>query len=131
MPRFLLRTHARADFASVIVMLLAPPALRLTPGARAASSLLAATGLAVGSHTDYPYPLRARPVLSPDAHATLERLAFPAYVAIPLLAGGGRSTRDRTYFLTLLLTHVALHAWTDWPRREVLRKLHAVRADPP
>ncbi|WP_022802907.1 hypothetical protein [Deinococcus ficus] len=110
-----LSAHARIDFVSVVVMLLAPRALHLPTVSTVLSVGLAGAGLLIGSANDYPYPVHRSRDLTPAQHRQLERLSFP--VLLVLLIGTGRLSRrmDRTYFHTLLSAYGLTHGFTDWP----------------
>ncbi len=106
--------HSRIDFAAVLVMLLAPHALRLRPASVLLSTGLPGAGALLGAATDYPHPLHWSRRLSLQTHRGLERLGFPLCLWLPTRLGLLRSKPDRRYFLVLLAASVANHVLTDW-----------------
>lgn len=107
-----LTTHARLDFASALLMLVLPLALRLHGPARPACWLLGGSGLVIGSCTRYAYPLRLWRVLGPLAHRRAEALSIPVYL-LALWADRGRV--PRACLLGQLAALLLLRALTDWP----------------
>lgn len=100
------------DYSSVALMLAAPALLRLDGRAGLISRLFAGSYLGVSLLTRM--PLGVKPVIPFPVHGQIELASAPALLALPLLSGAFKATRERLYFLSLLATVLTVYSLTDW-----------------
>ncbi len=104
--------HGLVDYVAFAAMVILPGLLRLPPQARTASYTLAGINLLVDVLTDY--PLAVRRLIPFPVHGTVELASGPAFLAIPALLGGLKTSTSRNYFLGLLGMVVLANRLTDW-----------------
>ena len=106
------RAHSAIDYAFLAGNLVAPTLLGMSGKAR---GVFAAFGVIQGTLNALTVqPLAAEKVIPFALHGRIEKASAPIYFGVPLLAGLGRESRARNYWLVLGAALVTVYNLTDW-----------------
>jgi hypothetical protein len=108
--------HGAIDYGMSAVMLAAPWVLKLSRKAALTFNGFAAAQAGVNALSNQ--PLAAKQVIPWHVHRTIDAVAVPAQIAVPLATGVAREPKARALWITALVALVAVFALTDWDARD-------------
>jgi hypothetical protein len=108
--------HGAIDYGMSAVMLAAPFVLKLSRTARLTFGGFAAAQAGVNALSNQ--PLAAKQLIPWHVHRTIDAVAVPAQIAVPLATGVAREPRARALWIGALVALVTVFALTDWDARD-------------
>jgi hypothetical protein len=104
--------HGAIDYGMSTVLLAAPWLLRMSRKAALTFNAFGAAQAGVNALTNQ--PLAVRPLIPYKTHRTIDAVALPAHLAVPLLTGVAREPKARMLWIGALAGMIGVILLTDW-----------------